>query len=156
MLHRWISKQTKQAKISKGFLEKRLQMAVSLTERIALLTVVSTYKGPSFVENPVLYTKADGSRVTNFHDGLAKLAGTSDSERGSAAYNEAVQGALRRLEESKAAEIAEALKGKAKMCVSKDVMRMNMTFKLEEFKSMRAEADSADEEQPKKRLKEGS
>jgi hypothetical protein len=36
----------------------------------------------NFIENPVLYTKKDGTEVTNFHEGIAKWAATSDQLRG--------------------------------------------------------------------------
>eukprot|EP01126_Amoeba_proteus_P038912 TRINITY_DN4079_c0_g1_i4.p1 TRINITY_DN4079_c0_g1~~TRINITY_DN4079_c0_g1_i4.p1 ORF type:complete len:278 (+),score=32.48 TRINITY_DN4079_c0_g1_i4:23-856(+) len=74
---------------SKGFSNK---------SEIALTTVISTYKGPSFVENPVLYTSEDGTRVTNFHEGLAKWAGTSDQLRGTPEYYNAIEHAIREAE----------------------------------------------------------
>ncbi|CAE8621602.1 unnamed protein product, partial [Polarella glacialis] len=112
------------------------------SERVALLTVVSVFKGPSFVENPVLYTKADGTQVTNFHDGLAKLAGTSNAERGTAAYSEAVEACLRRLE-------AEHASTGAKMFVGKDALQMNASFTLEEFKALRTRAEAYAEKKRK-------
>lgn len=72
------------------------------TEAVALLTVVSTVCAETFVENPPLYIKPDGTAVTNFHDGLAKLCGTTDEARVSEpeAYYAAVKNKLRQLEHS--------------------------------------------------------
>ena len=57
-----------------------------------VLTVLSIRQtAPSFVENPVLYVKEDGTRVTNFHDGIAKWAGTSDKKRGTEEWKNAIE-----------------------------------------------------------------
>jgi len=58
---------------------------------VAVLAVVSVvWKGPTFVENPPLYVKSDGTEVTNFHEGIAKWAGTSDTLRGTTEYFKAI------------------------------------------------------------------
>ncbi len=49
-----------------------------------VLTVVSTWKSCWFVPSPVLYTKRDGTRVTDFPNSLALGGGTSDAKRASA------------------------------------------------------------------------
>jgi len=60
-------------------------------DECAVLAVVSVvWRGPTFVENPVLYTKPDGTEVTNFHEGIAKWADTHDSKRGTREYFEAI------------------------------------------------------------------
>ena len=64
----------------------------------AILAVVATCQAPTFVRSPVLYTKEDGTEVTNFHDCLAAWAGTSDAKRGEAEWREAVTRAIRREE----------------------------------------------------------
>ena len=70
------------------------------TEAISLLTVICTVYAPSFVENPPLYTLEDGTEVTNFHDGLAKLCGTTDAPRLAEPekYYASVDAALRKLQ----------------------------------------------------------
>ena len=64
----------------------------------AILAVVATFQAPTFVRSPVLYTKEDGTEVTNFHDSLAAWAGTTDAKRGEAEWREAVTHAIRREE----------------------------------------------------------
>jgi len=60
-------------------------------DECAVLAVVSVvWRGPTFVENPVLYIKPDGTEVTNFHEGIAKWAETSDALRGTPAYFQAI------------------------------------------------------------------
>jgi len=60
-------------------------------DECAVLAVVSVvWRGPTFVENPVLYIKPDGTEVTNFHEGIAKWAETSDTLRGTPAYFQAI------------------------------------------------------------------
>jgi len=60
-------------------------------DECAVLAVVSVvWRGPTFVENPVLYVKPDGTEVTNFHEGIAKWAGTKDELRGTPEYFEAI------------------------------------------------------------------
>ena len=68
------------------------------TRSVAMLSVVAAYKGPTFVQSPVLYRKDDGTEVTNFHDSLAKWAGTTDANRGTDVWREAVTSAIRREE----------------------------------------------------------
>jgi len=60
-------------------------------DECAVLAVVSVvWRGPTFVENPVLYVKPDGTEVTNFHEGIAKWAGTDDKLRGTPEYLAAI------------------------------------------------------------------
>jgi hypothetical protein len=61
------------------------------------LQVISTWKSCHFVPSPVLYTKGDGTRVTDFPNSLAAYAGTTDAERISnpASYNAKVEAAIR-------------------------------------------------------------
>jgi len=103
---------------------------------VAVLAVVSTYKAESFVENPILYTKSDGTKVTNFHEGLAKWAGTSDVERGTPAYNQAINKAIRRAEQ----EIAKGSEGKGLYGTTKETMRFNKLFNYEEFSELASRA----------------
>ena len=49
-----------------------------------VLTVVSTWNSCWFAPSPVLYTKSDGTRVTDFPNSLAMGGGTSDAKRASA------------------------------------------------------------------------
>jgi len=65
--------------------------------QVTLLQVISTWKSCHFVESPVLYTKPDGARVTDFPNSLAEFAGTTDAERISspASYNAKVEAAVR-------------------------------------------------------------
>ncbi|MGR9087012.1 MAG: hypothetical protein ACU841_08065 [Gammaproteobacteria bacterium] len=69
-----------------------------------LLTVVSTWKSCHFVPSPLLYTKDDGTRVTDFPNSLAAFAGVSDQLRidDPAAYNAAVETAIRQAVEDTA------------------------------------------------------
>jgi len=100
---------------------------------VAVLAVVSTYKAESFVENPPLYTKSDGTQVTNFHEGLAKWAGTSDKERGTPSYNQTINEAIRRAEQ----ERAKKREGKDSLYgTTRDTMRLNKVFKYEEFSEL--------------------
>jgi len=69
-------------------------------DECAVLAVVSVvWRGPTFVENPILYTKPDGTEVTNFHDGIAKWAGTSDKVRGTPEYYKAIHAKIDLCEE---------------------------------------------------------
>jgi len=65
--------------------------------QVTLLQVISTWKSCHFVPSPVLYTKPDGARVTDFPNSLATFAGVTDALRTSnpAAYNAAVETAVR-------------------------------------------------------------
>lgn len=103
-------------------------------DSVALLTVVSTVRAETFVENPPLYTKADGTEVTNFHDGLAKLCGTTDAARVSdpEAYHAAVAGTLRRLE--KAAGWSDILG------TDRKTLRMNRRYTKSELCALRQSA----------------
>lgn len=67
------------------------------TNQVTLLQVISTWKSCHFVPSPVLYTKPDGARVTDFPNSLAAFAGTTDAERISspASYNAKVEAAVR-------------------------------------------------------------
>ena len=53
-----------------------------------LLTVVSTWHSCYFEPSPVLYTKSDGTRVTDFPNSLAAFASTMDAKRASAALGD--------------------------------------------------------------------
>ena len=67
------------------------------TNQVTLLQVISTWKSCHFVPSPVLYTKPDGARVTDFPNSLAAFAGVTDALRTSnpGAYNAAVDAAVR-------------------------------------------------------------
>jgi hypothetical protein len=67
------------------------------TKQATFLQVISTWKSCHFVPSPVLYTKPDGTRVTDFPNSLAKFAGTTDKQRTEqpAQYNAAVEAAVR-------------------------------------------------------------
>lgn len=62
-----------------------------------LLQVISTWKSCHFVPSPILNTKSDGTRVTDFPNSLAAFAGTSEAERmmSPATYNAKVDAAVR-------------------------------------------------------------
>jgi hypothetical protein len=62
-----------------------------------ILTVVSTWRSCHFVTSPVLYTKSDGTRVTDFPNSLARFASVTDQLRTEKpdAYNGAVESAVR-------------------------------------------------------------
>jgi hypothetical protein len=66
-------------------------------EYATILTVVSTWRSCHFVPSPVLYTKSDGTRVTDFPNSLARFAGVTDQLRSEKpdAYNGAVESAVR-------------------------------------------------------------
>jgi hypothetical protein len=61
------------------------------------LQVISTWNSCHFLPSPVLFTKPDGTRVTDFPNSLAAFAGTSDAQRIAepAAYSAAVEAAVR-------------------------------------------------------------
>lgn len=67
------------------------------TRQATFLQVISTWKSCHFVPSPVLYTKPDGTRVTDFPNSLATFAGTSDAQRTAnpTAYSAAVEQAVR-------------------------------------------------------------
>ncbi|CAN0106633.1 unnamed protein product, partial [Phaeothamnion confervicola] len=66
------------------------------------LTVTSVWFQDTFVESPVLYTKADGTEVTDFPNSIAAWAGTTVAARENPEtagdYWEAVTLAVRRAE----------------------------------------------------------
>jgi len=97
---------------------------------VAVLTVISTYKAGSFIENPVLFTSKDGTQVTNFHDGLAKWAGTHHSKLGTKEYNEAVSRAIRKAEQ-KQQSAQDQLYG-----TNKQTLRFNNIVKYDEFSKL--------------------
>ena len=76
----------------------------------------------------------DGTEVTNFHDGLAKLCGTTDAARVSepAAYYSAVDATMRRLEQP----------GSVPSVLSTDpaTLRLNRRYTAAEFQALRAAA----------------
>jgi len=106
---------------------------VTNTEEAGVFTVVSSYKGPSFVENPVLYTKADGTRVTNFQDGLALWAGTSDSLRNTPAWQNAIQTKIATL-------IAAGAPPDPLYGVDNVTLRLNSEFTSDQFNGIAARA----------------
>jgi hypothetical protein len=59
--------------------------------------VISTWKSCHFVPSPILFTKPDGTRVTDFPNSLAMWAGTTDAARTGdpAGYNNAVEMKIR-------------------------------------------------------------
>jgi hypothetical protein len=61
------------------------------------LQVISTWKSCHFLPSPVLYTKPDGTRVTDFPNSLAAFAKTRDARRSAdpSAYSAAVETAVR-------------------------------------------------------------
>ncbi len=67
------------------------------TNQATFLQVISTWKSCHFIPSPVLTTKPDGTRVTDFPNSLAAFAGTTDQERidNPAVYNAAVEAAVR-------------------------------------------------------------
>lgn len=67
------------------------------TDQVTFLQVLSTWKSCHFVPSPVLTTKPDGTRITDFPNSLAAFAGTTDAERISnpASYNAKVDAAIR-------------------------------------------------------------
>jgi hypothetical protein len=67
------------------------------TETATFLQVISTWRSCHFVPSPVLYTKPDGTRVTDFPNSLAAFSGTTDElrTRDASAYNNAVETAVR-------------------------------------------------------------
>jgi len=72
-------------------------LAPKNTEQVTFLQVISTWKSCHFVPSPVLSTKPDGTRITDFPNSLAAFAGTTDAERVSnpASYNAKVDAKLR-------------------------------------------------------------
>lgn len=67
------------------------------TETATFLQVISTWHSCHFVPSPVLYTKLDGTRVTDFPNSLAAFSGTTEQQRtrDPQAYNQAVETAVR-------------------------------------------------------------
>eukprot|EP01126_Amoeba_proteus_P017053 TRINITY_DN1805_c0_g3_i1.p1 TRINITY_DN1805_c0_g3~~TRINITY_DN1805_c0_g3_i1.p1 ORF type:complete len:155 (+),score=32.74 TRINITY_DN1805_c0_g3_i1:465-929(+) len=119
-------------KIKKFFKSYVASKGFSNTSEIALTTVISTFKGPSFIENPVLYTCEDGTEVTNFHEGLAKWAGTSDSLRGTPEYLSAIEKAIRTAEEG--------ISYQHVLGVDRNTARFNESYVLADFRLLEQEA----------------
>ena len=72
-------------------------LAPKNNDQVTFLQVISTWKSCHFVPSPILTTKADGTRVTDFPNSLAAFAGTTDAERLSdpTSYNNKVETAVR-------------------------------------------------------------
>lgn len=89
--------------IQQGVEETSLELPKN-EQYATLLTVVSTWKSCHFIPSPILYTKEDGTRVTDFPNSLAAFAGVTDQLRldDPAAYNAAVQTAIRQAVEETA------------------------------------------------------
>lgn len=70
---------------------------ITNTKNVTFLQVISVWNSCHFLPSPVLYTKPDGTRVTDFPNSLAKFASTTDATRTSnpAVYNAAVETAVR-------------------------------------------------------------
>ncbi|HEX5657718.1 MAG TPA: hypothetical protein VFX59_11010 [Polyangiales bacterium] len=70
---------------------------ITNTANVTFLQVISVWHSCHFVPSPVLYTKPDGTRVTDFPNSLAKFAGTTDATRvaNPTVYNAAVESAVR-------------------------------------------------------------
>jgi hypothetical protein len=67
------------------------------TREVTFLQVISTWNACHFLPSPILYTKPDGTRVTDFPRSLAAFAGTTEAQRTAepAVYNAAVDKAVR-------------------------------------------------------------
>ncbi len=78
--------------------------SITNNDEATLLTVVSVWDSCHFVPSPVLYTKSDGTRVTDFPNSLAAFAGVTDQlrEDDPDAYNAAVEVAIRQAVEDTA------------------------------------------------------
>lgn len=113
------------------------------------LQVISTWKSCHFVPSPVLTTKPDGTRVTDFPNSLATYAGTTDAERiiDPASYNAKVEVAIRTAVETTKNCVepgppfpvpfpAEA----ASYAVDKKTKRMNDTYRPCQFEEFAARA----------------
>lgn len=70
---------------------------VTNSNNVTFLQVLSTWRSCHFIPSPILYTKSDGTRVTDFPRSLAAFSGTTESQRRSdpASYNAAVEKAVR-------------------------------------------------------------
>jgi hypothetical protein len=118
------------------------------TKHATFLQVISTWKSCHFVPSPVLYTKPDGARVTDFPNSLAKFSGTTDKQRTEqpAQYNAAVEGAVRAgVEKTKSCVDAPAAPGPtpaklADYAVDKKTKRMNDTYRPCAFEEFAARA----------------
>jgi hypothetical protein len=56
-------------------------LGMTNTKQVTFLQVISVWSSCHFIPSPVLYTKPDGTRVTDFPNSLAAFAGTSDKTR---------------------------------------------------------------------------
>lgn len=63
----------------RNFIRRAIQETPGITNnnQVTLLQVISTWKSCHFVPSPVITTKADGTRVTDFPNSLALFAGTA-------------------------------------------------------------------------------
>jgi hypothetical protein len=70
---------------------------ITNTKNVTFLQVISVWNSCHFLPSPVLYTKPDGTRVTDFPNSLAKFASTTDATRVSnpSVYEAAVESAVR-------------------------------------------------------------
>ena len=77
------------------------------------------------------YTKEDGTEVTNFHDGLAKLCGTTEQARLETPdeYYAAVESTLKRLEQPSGWSTIHG--------TDKSTLRLNQRFTAAEIEALR-------------------
>ena len=90
--------------IRRGIKEDKSLLRPKNRRFATLLTVVSTWESCHFIPSPILYTKRDGTRVTDFPNSLATFAGVTDQLRSDDpdAYNAAVEAAIRQAVEDTA------------------------------------------------------
>jgi hypothetical protein len=118
------------------------------THQATFLQVIATWHSCHFLPSPVLYTKPDGTRVTDFPHSLASFAKTTDEQRTAnpGAYNAAVEAAVRAgVEATKdcvdtASSAAAPTAATARYGVDKLTKRMNDTYRPCAFEELAARA----------------
>jgi hypothetical protein len=121
---------------------------ITNTKHVTFLQVISTWNSCHFIPSPVLYTKPDGTRVTDFPNSLAAFAGTSDKARTTDpdSYYAAVEKAVRAgIEATRAcvdgpAKTAPKPKVAASYGVDKLTKRMNDIYRPCAFEEFAARA----------------
>jgi hypothetical protein len=118
------------------------------TKNVTFLQVISTWNSCHFLPSPVLYTKPDGTRVTDFPNSLAAFAATSDKTRTAdppsyyAAVDKAVRSGVESTKDCVDAPAPAAAKPKnpASYSVNKTTKRMIDIYKPCAFEEFAARA----------------
>jgi hypothetical protein len=121
---------------------------VTNTQNVTFLQVITTWDSCHFIPSPVLYTKPDGTRVTDFPNSLAAFASTRDETRTAdpdkyyAAVEKAVRSGVASTQSCSDSAAAAAAKAKAPASygVDKTTKRMIDIYRPCAFEELAARA----------------